>query len=416
MFTTKSRGVSCAIVVVLGALLAVITLPRLFVNAGLLSLLHGNDGLARHLLWQAHSLVPDNRSLLVMYLDRLSEQGRYSEAMPVLNSYLNRHPDDRMLKLRALDSSARSGDINTSKKWLAELNDLSSISPEAAAVLAADALRPDGGYTFERALALASIAFHWPDGGAELSPGVRALLNGESHKDAASIRDAILWRARSVVQKDIVEATYPITSSLNGSLVLQTPISQELRLQLGPNLAINGGFETMNHLTAMPSSWRPAVWQGGNQYSALGYVMGTDPDAYEGNAALRMVIAKQLPIKDDFEASRVGVWHQPVVLEPGKPYVISFVYQATADIVRVYFNEQDDQFSREVWLPETSNQWHRVNIMAVNQSMHPLLIQPLLRIWGEGSAKIDDFSIRKVVEPRNIKLDTPVVTVKQAGG
>jgi hypothetical protein len=404
MFTAKFSGFNILAVFVLSMALvfAILVLPRAFVNTGLLAVLHGNDELARNSLKLAYSISPNNRSLLIMYIDRLSEQGRYGDVVSALERYLTYHPADQTLQLRVVESAARNGDVAKAERAWLSLSQTMNISSEAAAVLANDALKTNAKYPLKQTVGLTALALHWSEGERALAPLVKSLLAGNPTKAAKRLHDAIQWRAGSVVQSNKLQPTQSNMVSMDTSMIARMLNVHEKQILLGPNLVTNGGFELTDQLIANPEFWRPVVWDSAPLYNELGYVLGTDLNAFGGNVALYIAVPIQTPLTGSLESSRVGVWHQPLVLKPGSTYAISFVYKATDDILRLYFSDQRDAFLPELWLPKTTDVWKRAVVIATNQSTKPLTIQPLIRVWGEGIVQFDDLSINEIIAPANL--------------
>lgn len=398
------------IVMLTGAI--VLALPRVYVNIGLLALLHGNDELTRNSIGQAYATMPDNRTLLVMYTDRLREQGHFSETMSTLTGFSVRHPHDQSISLSLIESAARSGAIETAIERLRKLTDWSVLSPQTSAVLADEAMKSDSEFTVAQAVTLTAMALNWTEDLNKLAPVIQAIRDGLPHEDASAMQDAIHWRAFSVIHSNAINFQSTGSTPDDQTASVSIPGYGNVEVRLGPDLAVNGGFEQVDQLSVMPLSWRLAAWKDTRLFTPMSYVLGSDRDSHTGQSSLRMVMTSQEPQTGELEESRVGMWHPPVHLDPNSTYIISFVYKATNDIVRVFTTEETDKFIPEMWLPRTSEKWHHAEIIATNKSSNPLTIQPLVRVWGKGTAQFDDFSIRKVIRPTEHMLDNFVLSVE----
>ena len=184
-------------------------------------------------------------------------------------------------------------------------------------------------------------------------------------------------------------------------------------LALGPELLTNGSFEQWDASCNVPEGWQPWLFTFDGTEGTPADVMfasGTDPSqAYHGQRSLRIDGIPVSAVNTLRETS--GLWHGPLMLEPGQAYLISFAYRTEnlkGQEAQIWFTE-DLLFFNELDLPSTSGAWHTVQIVAWNRHTEPLLIRPLLRSNGAGTVWFDALSLRLLEIKRPIVPQAPII-------
>ncbi len=191
--------------------------------------------------------------------------------------------------------------------------------------------------------------------------------------------------------------------------ILNLPLNQ---IRLSPNKIANNGFDHIEPRTMLPLHWESVAWVGGEHTNQGLFLVGVDRAAYKGNYALRIDGIGQHydPTK---EPARAGVRYVSyITVAPGSTYVISFVYRTQPETnpdLRLFLNYDASTQVGEQWLPTTNGEWRRVLIVARSRTNRLDAVWPLLRVWGKGSAWIDEFSFQTLTFTKPIDPHEPII-------
>ncbi|MCW1968671.1 MAG: hypothetical protein KIH69_011225 [Anaerolineae bacterium] len=192
-----------------------------------------------------------------------------------------------------------------------------------------------------------------------------------------------------------------ITALLNGSP----------EQKLGPNLIKNGNFETLGcalpHITpsCAIAHWQPSLMNTGSPWNVAVFVLGKENVTHTLSAPSDAMRIDGLSIERlaTREPARAGFsYFTPITLEPNRAYALSFVYRVNSTIPHHAASfwltgEANVIHQHEFFLPATPNGWNRVTLIGWNRSGKPATIQPLLRLWHEGTVWFDDFAIYPIL-------------------
>lgn len=232
-----------------------------------------------------------------------------------------------------------------------------------------------------------------------------------------ALQQALSWRSRPVPAVSNVAAGDNAPAQAEQSSVARLLSGDPSAVQLGPELATNGGFEQHSLVNDNPVGWQPIYNSNGGEWDLASFIMGGTGQAFRGSQALRIdgVDIRHLP---DKEAARAGFQHGPITLEPGAPYAISFVYstQNTEESQTALWLTFDPQviYALDKRFPPTHGQWQRVTIVGWNRTAKAASIAPLLRLWSTGTALFDDFSVRPILSPLQAQPQSALVNIESA--
>lgn len=198
----------------------------------------------------------------------------------------------------------------------------------------------------------------------------------------------------------------------------------ENETSLGDELALNGNFEEHAFCTRDQSAnecaiagWSPSLMSTGYPWNRGVYVLGGDthvPSADSRTMRIDGVIVEQ---KDTLEPARGGYWHLEIKLKSHTAYAISFRYRTSgvnrADAIGMWLTSQDNViYQHERYFSPTDEAWRTVTLVGWNAQSQPAKIKPLLRLWGEGTLWIDDFSVREIQFTQPVKMSDTLVVIK----
>ena len=173
---------------------------------------------------------------------------------------------------------------------------------------------------------------------------------------------------------------------------------------LGPNLAVNGSFESWKD--GLPDAWVWSDMATGHPWNE-GLFVGV-PDEWSGlegtSAADLCLWRKEDP---NLEPARAGFWQvnpqtkalAEIHLQPGATYVISFDY-ATTDTgdggPTLYLCGQNCRcWAGDREFPATQGQWRHIALACGPAEAGDGPLQPLLRLFRPGSVLFDNFAVRQ---------------------
>jgi len=206
------------------------------------------------------------------------------------------------------------------------------------------------------------------------------------------------------------EGCYQAREALEGRTGDQRVVAELLgvpveRVELGPNLVENGGFEEWQG--AAPVRWRwlnmanrepwgPALFFGGRDSLAV----------YEQGSSAR-VEGFWLQSKGQ-EPARAGYGYREsqVNLEPGHVYMLAFLYQTqlSEGSAGVWLSQDSGAiFAGESFLPATDRVWRGYVVLGRNTGSEIAPVWPLLRSWGEGMVWFDELRLREIRLPQNFE-------------
>ena len=214
----------------------------------------------------------------------------------------------------------------------------------------------------------------------------------------------------------------PVVSAQQIAALLK--ISPEL-VQLGPNLIKNGNFETLGcalpHITpsCAIANWQPSLMSTGAPWNIAVFVLGKENVSHTLSAASDVMRIDGLTIErlPPHEPARAGFsYFTPITLEPNHAYVLSLLYRVNApkpDHAASFWltGEPNIIHQHELFLPAISG-WQRVTVIGWNRSHQPATIQPLLRLWTEGTVWFDDFAIYPILSDQPLPPRDTIIEIQ----
>lgn len=168
------------------------------------------------------------------------------------------------------------------------------------------------------------------------------------------------------------------------------------RVELSPDLSINGDFEDFDFWEDRLVGWETSFMSTGDPWSFGLFVLGSDWGGCNSGKRLGRVDGLYIERSADREPARAGLWHPSFAVPAMTPYLITFVYRTRGSddpLASIYLTDSADVFDkRELILPATNAEWRRAIILAWNQSPSSERVYPLLRLYGEGSVQFDNFA------------------------
>ncbi len=176
-------------------------------------------------------------------------------------------------------------------------------------------------------------------------------------------------------------------------------------VELGPNSAENGGFETW--VDGTPEWWVWSDMATGSLRNVGVFVGGADRlDAYSDNAA--RVNGLWLQFREDKEPGRCGYWQwdkeqhdlRSITLTVSVPYLLGFDYRTRglpdgASTVWTSY-EPEVLFAGDHRLPATDGEWRRFIAVGWNRANDESAIRPLVRSFAPGCVEFDNVQVRPI--------------------
>ena len=250
-----------------------------------------------------------------------------------------------------------------------------------------------------------------------------------SGEAANRVRGALEWRARTsppqpelpLEQGDAPQvASAPADPALVARVASMLDIA-EPSLQLGPQLALNAGFEERRLRSDALLHWRPSFMTTGDPWNRAAFVVATDDQVYfEGERAMRVdgLVIERLPER---EVARAGFWlsDPPIVVPARAVYAVTFVYrtEGTGDAgpaLYLGFSHKESRWEGRRF-PPSEGHWSRATVIAWNRGEEEGTLAPLLRSFTEGTIWFDAFSVREVITDEPLPPRDPIVLVEEAG-
>lgn len=183
-------------------------------------------------------------------------------------------------------------------------------------------------------------------------------------------------------------------------------------LVLDPSTIDNGQFQRVNPMTGIPLHWSSAYWVGWGTYNPGGFIIQVDPQLQaKGENAIR-IDAFAIEHSSQYQAARAGIAYSPIDIAPNQPYLIEVLYQSTSTGSAIHLTQNEQLFfQNDLFLP-VAKTWQRVTIIGWNRTAKVATIQPLLRVFGEGTVWFANISVRAIrradgqpIPPRDTLID-----------
>jgi tetratricopeptide (TPR) repeat protein len=338
--------------------------------------------LVEHEVWTVDDGLNMVRVLLV--------RSQPSEAMQVLRVLQEQAPHDARLGGAAAEIAAQSGD------------------PAWAAVLweqAANAATAPG-------TAWCAAAEQWSASAAwaQAQAAYTRCLNGWQDD-----RLALLGLQEACAQLEDARCAQESAGRL-AALSVQATVAQMLdtdgdQVSLGPNLALNGGFEDRD--PARPSQahrWDVGIWDGW-QHDRAAFYVDLDRRPWGGQTAAILMgfwrVKTGLP-----SGAYAEVIAPPIAIPAHAAYVLSFFFK-TDDLRGDVFvgdglSEAQGRTFQGITLSGTEQRWKQVVVVAANPFPQDIYLRPQLRLWGLGAVWFDDVQVNLLVSPSVVGTPLPV--------
>jgi len=173
--------------------------------------------------------------------------------------------------------------------------------------------------------------------------------------------------------------------------LLDVPVED---VELGPNLAENGGFEKWENIG--PADWRLGTYLGQSGGEGL-YVAGQDTlVAGEEVARITTLWGGAMPDGTMTYAEYIG---DPLLVTNAK-HLVSLYYasrrsEGTGLVFLGEYTRPDGLVLVHAGLPDSDGQWSVIRVL-VDGPPAPTAVMPLVRNWGVGQLWIDKLEIRPV--------------------
>jgi hypothetical protein len=367
--------------------------------------------------------APDSRHLNWQLAEVYLRQGDLDSAAMLFNNTPPDMTNQTELIARVIVLSAN-GQANRALPLLKGLDTLPIDRLPAETTAQLVLAQADQGVLEERTIAmLLHLLGHDP-----LSPGALAFRDAQIDADfwqtpmGRQIYQTLLWRAASGLRSMHTPVSGNVSTVDEEAVRQQVQAQLKVPVTLGANLIQNGDFD-LPLLPCLPTlreacyytNWSQSHMTTGDPWNFALFAVGPDRvRPYAGNAALRIdgIYLEQHPER---EAARSGLWHAPIEVAAGQPYVLSFVYrtaQVTERGAGLWLSAKPEVlFAGEQFLPPTNGLWKRVVIIAWNRSQQPEQIQPLLRLWGTGSVWYDNVSLYQIATEQLIPVQHVIVGI-----
>ncbi|MBU6359404.1 MAG: hypothetical protein WCL57_00775 [Chloroflexota bacterium] len=245
------------------------------------------------------------------------------------------------------------------------------------------------------------------------------------------ITKTLHWQAQSLKNTYFADKTEKTSALIQNHIANLLQQSADL-IVFGPNLVKNGDFESSSCMSpnitpdCAIDKWRPSWMNSGLTWNAAAFVLGTEITSSHGNSsannAMRIdgLSLERLPSR---EPARAGFHYAaPISLSQGVPYVMSFNYYITGltmlgPAAGLWMSGEPNVFyQHDLFLPATPNGWKRVILIGWNQTGKPAEIQPLLRLWTEGTVWFDDFAIRQITSDTLLPQRDTILDIRDVSG
>lgn len=388
-----------------------------WVNLAQINTLHNT---ARPDLWnRATELMPTH---LRWQFQWLNQRVNATDKSPISDEIITRFPSTIR---NAFTDALMFPDLLTQQRYEAILNEYqarrSAIhSPTACAVVALTQIKTTNALIDDHANDLLACALNMNPNNPQFALLSKANLSDPTFWQGdlgQRITKTLYWQVQPLQNTKLADKTE------KASVLIQNHIANLLQqsanlIAFGPNLVKNGDFELLSCLSPNMTpdcaidQWRPSWMNSGFPWNAAAFVLGKEITSSHStssdNNAMRIdgLNLERLPSR---EPARAGFHYAaPILLSQGVPYVMSFNYYITGltapgPAAGLWMSGEPNVFyQHDLFLPATPNGWKRVTLIGWNQTGKPAEIQPLLRLWTEGTVWFDDFSIRQITS------DTPL--------
>lgn len=179
-------------------------------------------------------------------------------------------------------------------------------------------------------------------------------------------------------------------------------------VSLGPELIENGEF-AVTPGRPVPDGWLRSHMSSGDPWNHGLYALNVD-------AGSARVDGMGFEEDAELQPARAGYWHsRPIDIPAGAAYVFSFRYRTSRDASDAreqpayWLSDGAFALAGDQHLPPTADKWKRVVVIGANRGDAAVAIQPLLRLFGAGTAWFDDVSLRLFDGDSAPELDTPFI-------
>jgi len=214
--------------------------------------------------------------------------------------------------------------------------------------------------------------------------GLKRLV--EVYEGLGRINEAALWRERLEQRIDDKRMAVAVLG-IGGD-----------EFELGANLIKNGNLEEGDFQL---EGWEWVEWIDRDKYERGLFVGKADSfERYEGDVALAIA---GIVVEEDSarKPARAGYHGRSVTLEPKTLYLLSFFYKTEGlqnGEASVYLGKDPRVvFPSDFRLPQTDGTWRKAFILGWNDLDEQTEIEPILRIWGEGTVWFDEVRMEAIV-------------------
>lgn len=226
-------------------------------------------------------------------------------------------------------------------------------------------------------------------------------------------RKALEWRSTRSVQY----SSESCKQELEPGLITDMLGVQGRQLSIGESLfgVPTNSARDMRTTNNDTDGWHPLYPMTDRPWNFGLFVMGVDMNELVDACGAIRIDGLWTDKQKEFEQGRNGFQHLPVNVLPGQPYVISFMYKTEMyDDAKtsLFLGDSEEVLFRELFFPPTEGEWRSVTIIAWSQKSNVETVNPLLRLWGEGSVWFKQIAMQPIDVHFPVTPSKPIIRIQ----